>query len=289
MIEIRQLRKGDIGQAAEFIARLNRRPEDHIVYLGTEPDEIQDSLLNDLTDLPAEEAVAVAVEGDRIVGLWGVEMDNSRGRAYMWGPFVEHEPWQETAAKLYDAIEALVPDGTTWFQIAIGSKNVRVHDLAERMGYPKRETNHFNMALSRADYRPANDSMVIELPESARDAFAALHDRHFPNTYYDGAELLGRLSETRRGWITEDNLGYVYVECKPEHGWASLEFVGVDERARGRGYGRALLSKACGWLLGHEKIDTVELSVAGDNRAMSLYKKTGFRIAKEIVVFQKEL
>ena len=85
--------------------------------------------------------------------------------------------------------------------------------------------------LPREALTPVDATGVMEVTRANQSAFAELHDRLFPTTYYNGAELVERLNENRRAWLTEDLLGYIYVECKPDHGWASLEFVGVDEAA----------------------------------------------------------
>ena len=287
-MDIRLFRSDDLEGVAELIARLNRRPDNHIVYLGDDPDEIRDAFTNDLTDLPAEKAVLVAVEGDAIAGVWGLEIDGERGRAYMWGPFVEHKDWEQVAEQLHAGLAEIAPPGTNWFQIAVGAENRRVQEFAVRLGYKPRDRRHYTMNLPRASFSRAAADGVIELTEAAQPAFAALHDKLFPETYYDGAELIQRLDETRRGWVTEDLRGYVYVECKPDLGWASLEFIGVDPAGRDKGHGRALLSRACEWLLSHPLVEAVDLSVASDNPAVGLYRKAGFMIKKEICVFQLE-
>jgi len=288
-MDIRQYRNDDANAVANLIARLNRLPQHHICYLGTDPDEIKHSLANSLDDLPAEKAVLVAYDQETLVGVWGLEIDSTRGRCYMWGPFVDHDDWQTVAEQLHEGLADIMPDGTNWFQMGLERENVNARQLADQLGYQQNSDSGYIMNLPRDKFERVDTNRVRDLPETDRPAFAALHDKLFPTTYYSGAEIIERLNDKRRAWVTEDLLGYVYVECKPDHGWASLEFVGVDEAARGKGYGRALVSRACEWLFTHPKVATVDLAVSSDNPAVQLYQQAGFLFKNEICVYQKEL
>lgn len=58
MLEFRIVK--DIKEAAEFIAALNSKDEHHVGYLGTNQEEILDSLLNDFSDLSLEDSLVCA-------------------------------------------------------------------------------------------------------------------------------------------------------------------------------------------------------------------------------------
>jgi ribosomal protein S18 acetylase RimI-like enzyme len=57
---------------------------------------------------------------------------------------------------------------------------------------------------------------------------------------------------------------------------ANLEFVGVDQQARGRGYASALLTHAIHWIFSHKSIREIDLSVYKSNPAFNLYQRLGF-------------
>ncbi len=52
MIEYNLAKKEDIKQIARFIAEVNSKEESHIGYCGTDREEIENSLIEDITDIP---------------------------------------------------------------------------------------------------------------------------------------------------------------------------------------------------------------------------------------------
>ncbi len=286
---IRQYRSNDLDDIASLVARLNNRPEHHNCYLGSELDEIRDAFLNDLPDLPAEDAVLVATDADRLIGVLGLEVDAARGRAYLWGPFVDHPEWQSVADRLWSRALEIRPDNVCDFRTGIAAENERSLEFAQAHEFELSDKQHYTMELQRSAFLSSDANGVVELQEAQTDKFAALHDTVFPDTYYNGQEIVARIGDTRKVFVTEDVSGYAYLELKPELGFASLEFIGVGESGRGRGYGSALLSKGCEWTFSHPKIDSMTLSVASNNPAVRLYQKHGFGIKQKILALSLKL
>ncbi len=125
----------------------------------------------------------------------------------------------------------------------------------------------------------------------AADAFVALHDALFPGTYYDGRDILGRLSEQHQVLTAHDEAGlcgYVYTEVSPAFGEASLEFIGVAPRARGKGVGTRLVREALAWVFSFNAVAEVSLVVSTRREAaLRLYRAAGFELEHEMRSFLK--
>ena len=77
------------------------------------------------------------------------------------------------------------------------------------------------------------------------EQFIALHNHVFSNTYYDGNEIIERLSNTNKLFVSMKNdklEGYVYVEVNPEFQEANIEFIATAENSR-RKVSEAVITK----------------------------------------------
>ncbi len=102
----------------------------------------------------------------------------------------------------------------------------------------------------------------------------------FPNTYYEGNEIIERLSDTNKLFVSMKNdklEGYVYVEVSPEFQEANIEFIATAENSRRKGVGERLLQAAIQYIFSFHGMREIELCLnANNDRAMKLYKKVGF-------------
>lgn len=118
-----------------------------------------------------------------------------------------------------------------------------------------------------------------------------LHDKTFPNTYYDGEEIISRLNNHRKVFVCKEAkelTGYIYVEAEPEFDEGSIEFFAVNESQRGKGIGCYLLTMALRWLFSFNSIDSVSLCVNSKNeKAINLYKMAGFKEKHQLSYFIK--
>jgi ribosomal protein S18 acetylase RimI-like enzyme len=72
--------------------------------------------------------------------------------------------------------------------------------------------------------------------------------------------------------------GYVYLQHRRVEGEGYVDYLGVDESARGRGLGRALLTAAAHWALVERALPRMHLTVRQDKPvALRLYEGAGFR------------
>lgn len=283
------LRRDEIDEAVAFIVRQNRDPEHRVTYLGTESDDVRNALLEDLTDLPAEQAILLGRIDGRLAALWGVEYDAPRGKGYSWGPFVDHDDWLLVARLMWDELLRVMPDSLVWMQLAFDSRNQLAVQLAESLGFARRRVDHLLLRLERANHRAGEHEDLIEVGPEQKAKLGALHDELFPSTYFDGAELGSRLCDTRKAFVNEQVTGYVYGEVKPEIGFGGVDFVGVDEAARGSGLAGRLLNRILTWVFSHPAIPAVELTVADGNPAERIYARAGFERQLRIVAFERTI
>src|SRR5690606_11556014 len=76
------------------------------------------------------------------------------------------------------------------------------------------------------------DVVIQELTKDYYSELVQLHDKSFPNTYYNGQQIIKRLNEERKVFIIVNDgqlCGYIYVEAEPTYGEASIEFFAVEE------------------------------------------------------------
>ena len=110
--------------------------------------------------------------------------------------------------------------------------------------------------------------------------FVALHNYVFPNTYYEGNEIIRRLSDMNKLFVSMKNEkleGYVYVEVNPEFQEANIEFIATAENSRRKGVGERLLQAAIQYIFSFQGMREIELCLNTNNdRAVKLYKKVGF-------------
>lgn len=150
----------------------------------------------------------------------------------------------------------------------------------------QRQVNEYLLFLGREDWNaPANLAAEPRpLQDEERDAFAALHNKVFPDAYASGQDILTDLGKARFVYAVPDRAGLAaYGVLKTSGGGhATVEMVGVRKDARQRGYGRAVLNHLASRAFSEFGADRLDLVVDADNRnALALYLDTGFRVHQE--------
>lgn len=170
--------------------------------------------------------------------------------------------------------------------------NEKIRDFAASYGFNE-VSKETILTCTRQAFIARKDDAVIELTNYYSNSLTKMHDQIFPNTYLSGKEMLNALNdETAAFGMVEggDLLGYLYAEANPEFEEGSIEFIGVDPSARGKGVGSSLLSKGLKWIFSFPSIEEISLCVRSENsQAIHLYKKADFKTENELIFFEKDL
>ncbi|NMH71630.1 GNAT family N-acetyltransferase [Bacillus sp. RO2] len=280
-----------IKEVASFIARLNGQSSSHIGYCGKQQKEIASSLQNDLTDVPFEKAFVLAYKEEDLVGVVGFDADFTQKTAEVWGPFVE-ENHQEQAIFLFQQMMQLIPSEVEKLFMFPNKENKLAVKTATNFDFIE-QSKQAILIMRRNEFSSSQDAKLHLLTKEYNNEMIRLHNLAFPDTYYNGKQIINRISEHRKvfSYMRDDKLaGYIYVEVEPEFSEASIEFIAVDESFRGQNIGTELLKGAVSWIFLIEEIDELQLCVnTTNNQAIRLYQKAGFRLADELIYFKKKL
>lgn len=275
----------ELSAVAEFIATQQAAGDSHVAYLGLDAASITEDLAALEPLGPA--GVLVATIGGRIVGTLAAEWDREPPRAWWHGPFASAEDWESVADRLLGAGRALLPEWVTQEELAPDDRHARMAALARRSGFVAEEASVvMARSLDRRDDLEGAEApgRVPAVPigdlgtavDERRAAVVALHDRLFLGAHVPG----DRLGEGRDRLVlvagAREVAGYVVAERQSD-GSGYIDFVGVDEAARGAGVGRALVERACVELFRRYGCRDVHLTVRERRgAARRLYRRCGF-------------
>ena len=220
----------------------------------------------------------------QIIAAMGAEFDPEVGRAWLRGPFARRD-FPAVSEKLWTLLRAALPANILRFDTFLNAENVRGQAFYTAAGFSEKGRAHVYAAL-RPDYDQVERARipahrVVPLTAALHESFAALHDATFPGTFYLGKQITSKLDADHRVWVhsvDDEVLGYLYgvKESWSEEGY--VEFLGVSEKARGRGVGGALLLAALDWFFA-QGLPGAGLTVDdGNTNARSLYERVGFRL-----------
>lgn len=272
-----------------FVSEHNPAGEHHIGYFGVTPEDIRQSVL--MLNLRFNRGFRLAVEGNRLVGVMGVDFDKEIGRAWLYGPVVVAGEWAATADALYAAVRPALPASITEHEMFVDIENVNCRAFAERHAF----RNHGEMAI----YFITPDRLAA-LPEQASDAWdgryaeqlITLHDQLFPRSNYTLNYMLDEHEKgaTLLALANGDKLsGYFFGRAEPDSGEAYVDLIGIDPAFRGQGLGRRLMLAGLSRLRGMPNLHQVNLTVEGGNvPAMRLYESLGFVKERDMVAFRKK-
>jgi ribosomal protein S18 acetylase RimI-like enzyme/heat shock protein HslJ len=275
----------DLPEVATFVAAQQADPTRHIAYLGTDAGGIAAEL--EALEPLGLAGVLVARRGAELVGMLAADWSDDPPRVWWFGPFVTSDgSFDAVADALLRAARALLPAEVTQEEVAVDRRNEAVSAFAQRHGFEPGEgsalitsdlSDERLTSPSGGERGDPRDVLVEPLDDRTRGTVAALHDRLFPGTHTPGDRLDREpdrivLVATRDGAV----LGYVAAERQPD-GAGYVDFLGVDEPARGEGIGRRLVLVACRRLRDDLGCSLAHLTVQESNvAARRLYTSLGF-------------
>lgn len=272
-------------QALELIIAQQADPRTACAYLGTEADGIR-AELEDL-DVPWQDTLKVGLRDGRVVTAVLTEHDEETGRSWIHGPWAADErAWREDAEVLLELAVASTPDGVDDHEVCGSPANVRLADLAGRLGWKAGVVNIAYVARSVQGW-PESSPDVRAATLGDLDAIGAIHDEAFPGTYATARQLLA--DEDRTTLVLEREgqvVGYASAELQAD-GEGYLDFIALLPRVRGQGLAKALLAQVGRETLGRSPAGTVNLTVREDNpAAVAMYESLGFVRDAELVGYR---
>lgn len=274
----------EMDAVAQFIEQMNQKDEHHIGYCGTSRQEIVLTLKEELTDVPFDKSFLIASINESIIGVVGFDADIESNTVEVWGPFIE-ENYVELLTPLWNNMLKLLPSNISHLGMFPNAKNVLMTEWALSQPYTKRSEQTI-LHIKREQLQLEKNWLFSELTPEYFTQMKQLHDDTFPETYYNGAQIIERINPHRKVFIHAWNnelIGYIYVEVEPEFGEASIEFFSVKAAERSKGLGAALLKTAVSWIFTFKEIHAIRLCVDSSNKkAISLYRKVGFQVKDEL-------
>ncbi|MBU3128060.1 MULTISPECIES: GNAT family N-acetyltransferase [Clostridium] len=290
MVKINTIKNNEIDKLAEFIEFMNSKENYNIGYCEKTKEKVLNALYEDFEDGNIEKYFVGAYDGEKLIGVLGIDVEEEKSYGELWGPFVEELYSEENvSSKLWLLLRKNILNCCASFGIFCNSKNIQCIQFAKEYGF-KNNGEHFIMSLGRDDFKEIFEVKDFELTFEYNNEFKLLHDKNFPNTYYSGSDILSRINERRKVFFIKDNeklIGYTYVEVEPEFGESCIEFFGVRENMRGKGLGGKLIKIAINWILSFEKIGNIRLCVGLENlQAIGLYSKVGFKEESKMLFYK---
>ena len=268
-----------IEEVASFIASMHKDATQYVGYCGDEKEELLQTIIHDFSNIGWEKSFVVTYKNNKIIGVLGFDVDEVKKCAEIWGPFIKAENWEEVALHMWKELIEKMPFHIEKFY---GFYHVENNNCARLMKdlHAKEQDQHSIFSLSHNIVEERSICNVEEALPKVFKQFISLHNNVFPNTYYEGNEIIERLSDTNKLFVSMKNdklEGYVYVEVNPEFQEANIEFIATAENSRRKGVGERLLQKAIQYIISFQGMKEIELCLNTNNdRAMKLYKKVGF-------------
>jgi ribosomal protein S18 acetylase RimI-like enzyme len=279
-------------ELVSFVTRLNSDPAHHIGYFGVGEADVRASFAESL--IPPAEGFYLAYDNEKLVGMFGVDANPEIGRAWLFGPIIEHDDWQNIADGLNAAIQPIIPSELREHELYCDANNVNVQEFAKRYDFPLHSDSAI-FYLLRDEYKrlAKNESKIITYQEEYLEEFERLHKKLFPKAYFTAGQIVSKLDDNHHLYLAIKNehlLGYHFSKLEIESESGYIDFIGVDESARSQGVGADLLAAGIDCLLATPSTKKIHLTVNADNTsALSLYNKFGFTTERVMRGFRKTI
>lgn len=271
------------NEIAAFISKLNSMKQHHVGFIGENEQEIQESIEQEFGDQHSlGKLFTLAYDHDKLIGLIGFNADFPEMKAEIWGPYIlEHQGnYQQIAGELWEAGFSKLNGQINEFHGFYNQENSNANQWMINLGAQKKSEQTI-LKLCKPESPFQLNHPVQEITPEYISSFIKLHDQTFPNTYYDGQEIIDKLDEQCRLFIApvSDEVvgGYCYIEGNPAFKEGSIEFISVAEDLRQKGIGKSLLCRGLNELLFNHHIEEISLCVDASNEgALRMYESSGF-------------
>ena len=281
----------EVSEVVAFMTRLNRESRHHVLYVDEDEAALRRTMAD--FDLSPQDTFVVARDNGTVKGVLGFDADERLGRAWAYGPFVEHAEHQHVAEALWESSVPLLPPDISEIEVAFDVRNKALERFAEEHGMELYKDMPV-LALRNHDWArvASKGHRIVDHRPEHQPALEQLHDETFPSTFWSAREIVERLDERRRLRVaeTDDGLvGYVYAEVDPPTHQGGIEFLAVAPDQRRRGIGNALVEDTLSWLFSEPEVEEVFVIVEDDNPAgKGLFEGFGFRVIRRMRAFRTQ-
>ncbi len=247
--------------------------------------EQEPNIAAEIAQTPGWRACSVgAVDGTRLIGWLAGEADPDVGRIWWWGPVVAKGPWHDIADAMYARARATAPEALAQEECAGGAANLRLAEFCARHGFV---ADPASVMLLCDHVVAAPSHQVVDCPVSLRPLLVGLHQQVFPGAHRTGEQLYTDPVNTTVVAIEGDAVAaYAVGQLQPGQ-LGYIDFVGVAQDYRRRGYGQAVVAGLAD-ALAVKGASSFHLSVRENNAAArGLYRRLGFREQQILVPYRK--
>jgi hypothetical protein len=149
--------KDRFDELVRFVVRLNSDETHHIGFFSESEADVRSSLAECL--IPPGDGFMLAYDGDRLVGVFGVDTNPEISRAWLFGPLVEYADWRTVANQLYESLLTLIPANIRVRDMFCDVQNIHIEEFAARHGLPLNSENAV-LTLTRDNYRPSPNGKI---------------------------------------------------------------------------------------------------------------------------------
>jgi ribosomal protein S18 acetylase RimI-like enzyme len=164
-------------------------------------------------------------------------------------------------------------------------------------GFEEEGALAFDLLLTPADRVTPDEERCGTLEPVNAPSFVQLYQAIFPMADYSGERVVRMIGQSHQVFVAlgeaaegEEVFGFAVVAVDEARTSGEIQFLGIREDCRGRGYGRRLLLSAVDWLLDEVGASVVCLAVNERNQnALHLYQSVGFKLRNTGVGLTKEV
>lgn len=281
---IRECTNSDLDQMVELAFQLNNQIDHYSAFCPISRKSIR---MEFETAIDSKQHMIVgSFRDNKLTGLLNCYFDIEKKNADCSGPFIDSttEDYLSFAKQLFDFIKRHV-DVEMKYTFFFSKENMECRNFLESIN-ADRKVNEYELLLKKESFMPYPNTVEINnLNETYYNQFIQLHDFIFPNIYVSGKDIVEDINKNRFVFsIIDDNklIAYSVLRLYKNAKIATAEIIGVDEKYRRKGYGKAILNHLLEFSFQKNVIEEIELIVDGDNdTAISLYQSLGFIIKAE--------
>lgn len=282
---IRKCGQTDLKQLLELAYKKNNEEEHNSAFCYKQYDSIQKEFSEFLDS--EDNFILGDFKEDKLNGLITFYVDKEMHRVDCIGPFIE-EDYIVVGQELLEYAKKFL-DSSYKFEFYFNVKNVECLELMKNIG-AEDNGNEKILNLKKEDYI-LNETLpeVKILSPNYYDKLIALHDSIFPGVYLSGKGVIKSIGKDRKVIVIVEKKEIVaYGVFKFSSNSATAEFVAVNEKFRGKGYGKAILNGLALEAFVKNDYESIDLVVDNVNdTALKLYYGFGFKLKVENYYYKK--